>query len=63
LIRAQLQFIGIIIAGFGYSGLQALLYQMPGAAVQIGLVIITSLCGSYVRNSRTIMLAALSLLR
>ncbi|KAL2783879.1 major facilitator superfamily domain-containing protein [Aspergillus keveii] len=55
-------FIGIIIAGFGYSGLQALLYQMPGAAVQIGLVIITSLCGSYVRNSRTIMLAALSLL-
>ncbi|KAL2842294.1 major facilitator superfamily domain-containing protein [Aspergillus pseudodeflectus] len=55
-------FIGIIIAGFGYSGLQALLYQMPGAAVQIGLVVITSLCGSYVRNSRTIMLAALSLL-
>ncbi|KAL3484945.1 major facilitator superfamily domain-containing protein [Aspergillus germanicus] len=57
-----LRFSSIIIAGFGYSGLQALLYQMPGAAVQIGLVIITSLCGSYVRNSRTIMLAALSLI-
>ncbi|KAL2817550.1 putative allantoate permease [Aspergillus granulosus] len=52
-------FIGIIITGFGYSGLQALLYQMPGAAVQIGLVIICSLCGSYIRNSRTILLAVL----
>ncbi|KAJ5913878.1 hypothetical protein N7504_002761 [Penicillium tannophilum] len=55
-------FTGIIIAGFGYSGLQALLYQMPASAVQIGLVIITSLCGSYIPNCRCIMLAILSLI-
>ncbi|KAJ5647774.1 hypothetical protein N7490_004146 [Penicillium lividum] len=55
-------FTGIIIAGFGYSGLQALLYQMPGSAVQIGLVTITSLCGSYVPNSRCYMLVILALL-
>ncbi|KAJ5671983.1 hypothetical protein N7507_001110 [Penicillium longicatenatum] len=55
-------FTGIIIAGFGYSGLQALLYQMPASAVQIGLVLITSLCGSYIPNCRCIMLAILSLI-
>ncbi|KAJ5650463.1 uncharacterized protein N7484_004186 [Penicillium longicatenatum] len=55
-------FTGIIIAGFGYAGLQALLYQMPASAVQIGLVLITSLCGSYIPNCRCIMLAILSLI-
>ncbi|KAJ5710448.1 hypothetical protein N7488_004604 [Penicillium malachiteum] len=54
-------FQGIIIAGFGYSGLEALLYQMPGAVTQIGLVVITSVCASYVPNCRCIMLASLSL--
>ncbi|KAJ5918163.1 hypothetical protein N7454_010538 [Penicillium verhagenii] len=55
-------FQGILIAGFGYSGLKALLYQLPSSATQIGLVAVCSLSGHYIHNCRTILLATLSLI-
>lgn len=56
------KFLSIVIEGFGWVGLDALLMQMPSGGVQFALVLASSLCASYVRNSRTIMLITFSII-
>ncbi|EXJ79965.1 hypothetical protein A1O3_08251 [Capronia epimyces CBS 606.96] len=53
-------FQSIVIKGLGYAGLEALLLQMPGGAVQIILVTLSSICASFVKGSRIFMLIGFS---
>lgn len=46
----------LVIQGFGYEGIQALLIQMPTGAAQLGFIVVGSIICSYVRNVRTIVM-------
>ena len=51
----------LVIEGFGYEGLDALLIQMPSGGAQVGFVLVSSLLCSYVPNSRLITMFCLTL--
>ena len=51
----------LVIAGFGYEGLDALLIQMPSGGAQVGFVLLSSLFCSFVPNSRLITMFCLTL--
>lgn len=46
----------LVIQGFGYEGIQALLIQMPTGAAQLGFIFVGAIICSYVRNMRTIVM-------
>ncbi|KAK2767691.1 hypothetical protein FQN54_003849 [Arachnomyces sp. PD_36] len=50
----------LVIEGFGYEGIQALLIQMPSGGAQVGFVLISSLICTYVPNSRIITMLCLT---
>jgi MFS family permease len=52
----------LVIQGFGYKGLDALLIQMPAGATQLGFVILSSAFCSWVLNMRTITMIVLTLI-
>lgn len=52
----------LVIQGFGYKGLDALLIQMPTGAAQLGFVILSSALCSWLPNMRTIMMIVLTLI-
>lgn len=52
----------LVIKGFGYKGLQALLIQMPSGASQLGFVVVSSVICSFVPNVRTITMVILTLI-
>lgn len=51
----------LVIEGFGYEGLDALLIQMPSGAGQLGFVISSSLLCTYVPNARLVTMFCLLL--
>ncbi|EER25920.1 hypothetical protein D8B26_008244 [Coccidioides posadasii str. Silveira] len=52
----------LVIQGFGYEGLSALLIQMPTGAAQIGFVIASSLACTYWKGIRTVVMLVLCLI-
>ena len=52
----------LVIEGFGYEGLDALLIQMPSGAAQLGFVIVTSVICTYVPNARIVCMFAMTLI-
>lgn len=52
----------LVIQGFGYQGLDALLIQMPAGAAQLGFVILSSALCSWIPNTRTITMVVLTLI-
>ncbi|EMT72223.1 hypothetical protein FOC4_g10000416 [Fusarium odoratissimum] len=52
----------LVIRGFGYKGLQALLIQMPTGAAQLGFVVISCTLCSLLPNIRTIMMMCLTII-
>jgi MFS family permease len=50
----------LVIQGFGYKGLQALLIQMPTGAAQLGFVIVGCILATVVKNVRTISMIILT---
>ncbi|GAB1192541.1 hypothetical protein APSETT444_001733 [Aspergillus pseudonomiae] len=46
----------LVIQGFGYEGIQALLIQMPTGAAQLGFIIVGAVLCSYFRDLRTIVI-------
>ncbi|KAL3476568.1 major facilitator superfamily domain-containing protein [Aspergillus californicus] len=51
----------LVIQGFGYEGLTALLIQMPTGAAQLGFIVASALAASYIRNARTLIMLFLTL--
>ncbi|KAM5522752.1 major facilitator superfamily transporter [Fusarium oxysporum f. sp. phaseoli] len=52
----------LVIRGFGYKGLQALLIQMPTGAAQLGFVVISCTLCSLLPNIRTVMMMCLTII-
>lgn len=52
----------LVIQGFGYKGLQALLIQMPSGAAQLGFVVVSSVLCSWIPNIRTVTMVCLTLI-
>lgn len=52
----------LVIQGFGYKGLQALLIQMPSGAAQLGFVVVSSILCSWIPNIRTVTMVCLTLI-
>ena len=52
----------LVIQGFGYECLQALLIQMPSGAAQLGFVVISAVLCSWIPNIRTVVMMSLSLI-
>ncbi|EEP82848.1 predicted protein [Uncinocarpus reesii 1704] len=52
----------LVIQGFGYEGLSALLIQMPTGAAQLGFVVASSLICTYWKGSRTVVMLSLCLI-
>ncbi|KAL4737311.1 major facilitator superfamily domain-containing protein [Aspergillus similis] len=52
----------LVIQGFGYEGIQALLIQMPTGAAQLGFIVVSSAICSYIRNIRTIVMFSLTVI-
>lgn len=52
----------LVIQGFGYKGLNALLIQMPTGAAQLGFVILSSALCSWLPNMRTATMIVLTLI-
>lgn len=50
----------LVIEGFGYEGLQALLIQMPAGAAQLGFIIVGSCLCSWIPNIRLLTMEALT---
>ncbi|KAJ0415188.1 major facilitator superfamily domain-containing protein [Aspergillus carlsbadensis] len=51
----------LVIQGFGYEGITALLIQMPTGAAQLGFIIVSAIAASYIPNARTLIMLALTL--
>lgn len=52
----------LVVQGFGYEGLQALLIQMPSGAAQLGFVLLSSALCSWLPNIRTLTMMGLTLI-
>lgn len=52
----------LVIQGFGYKGLDALLIQMPAGATRLGFVILSSVLCSWLPNMRTSTMIVLTLI-
>ncbi|KAL3484517.1 major facilitator superfamily domain-containing protein [Aspergillus germanicus] len=51
----------LVIQGFGYEGITALLIQMPTGAAQLGFIIVSAVAASYIPNARTLIMLTLTL--
>lgn len=51
----------LVVQGFGYEGLQALLIQMPSGAAQLGFILLSSALCSWLPNIRTLTMIFLTL--
>ncbi|KAL3450814.1 major facilitator superfamily domain-containing protein [Aspergillus insuetus] len=51
----------LVIQGFGYEGITALLIQMPTGAAQLGFIIVSAVAASYIPNARTLIMLSLTL--
>ncbi|KAL5002005.1 major facilitator superfamily domain-containing protein [Aspergillus recurvatus] len=52
----------LVIQGFGYEGIQALLIQMPTGAAQLGFIVAGAVTCSYFRNMRTIVIFSFAII-